>query len=86
MAEKKAKTYRLSEQVLQKIEDRDRTLYQHETQYVEAAVLAFEGGKEDRVKEELLEQRIEKLEQEVFGKMEENPKWKGFPTLPEVDA
>lgn len=81
MAEKKAKTYRLSEQVLQKIEERDKTIYQHETQYVEAAVLAFGEGK----KEELLEQRIEKLEQEVFGKMEENSKWKGFPTLPEVD-
>lgn len=85
MAEKKTKTFRFSEEVLQKIKERNKTLYQYETQYIEAAVLAFEGGeKAEFARVELLEKRIEKLEQEVFEKKQKDIDL-NLPNLPDLD-
>lgn len=80
MSTKKTKTYRFSEAVLKKIEDRNRGQYPYETQYLEAAVLAFEG---DGNRLELLEGRVEKLEQEFYDSQKEKKK-DDMPSLPDI--
>lgn len=69
MTEKTRKAFRLSEDVLKKIEERNKGLYPTATQYVEAAVLAFsDGEKMDWARVEQLEKKVLRLEQEVFEK------------------
>ena len=80
MSTKKTKTYRFSETVLKKIEDRNRGQYPYETQYLEAAVLAFEG---DGNRLDLLEGRVEKLEQE-FNDSQKEKKKDDMPSLPDI--
>lgn len=60
------KTLRLSERAVEKMEQRDRTIYKYESQYMDAAVLAFSGNDAPDISEvKLLEKRIENLEERM---------------------
>lgn len=84
---KKQKTFRFSDVVLKKIAERNRGLYPYETQYIEAAILAFDGmGGTDTERFEELKKRLDKLEHDFYESKKENQKEmrNDIPRLPDI--